>query len=401
MNEWIVFVQSLNQELEKGFLSPEICTQLIQQLNDRIESLQGEDSDERKFEIHQARIYQELLRLIRQQAEELQILHEISLNLTSSLDLQTVLEKIAAEAMRLVKHASTVNIFLFQNNRLYFGAARDRDGIRSQPFAPPRPNGLSYTVAHSGNVIIAEDMRNHPLFRNAHPSWDGSIIGIPLKAGERVIGVMNLSRSVKGPFPPGEVNLLWLLANQAALAIQNALWHQMVSQQAYTDALTGLPNRRALDEYLERELVLARQQGTPLCVIMMDLDGFKSINDTYGHEIGDRVLQAITTHIQKELRASDFLARYGGDELTLVLPKTTLLDSQKVTEKIRLAIQEFCYLLDNGACIKLSVSGGIAAYPIHALNASDLLRAADYALYRAKKYYRGEFLVTRPTIPMK
>lgn len=397
-----MILQVLDRELEKGFLSPEFCTQLIQQLDEMIgESQEEGDLDEADFEIRHARIYQELLRLIRQQAEELQILRELSLNLTSSLDLQTVLEKIAAEAMRLVKHASTVNIFLFQNNRLHFGAARDRSGPRSQPFATPRPHGLSYTVVHSGNVIVVEDMKTHPLFQNAPPSWDGSIVGIPLKANQQVVGVMNLSRSVKGPFPPGEMNLLWLLADQAALAIQNALLHQIVSQQAYTDTLTGLPNRRALDERLESELILARQQGTPLCVIMMDLDGFKSINDTYGHETGDRVLKALAMHLQKELRASDFLARYGGDELTLVLPKTTLLDAQKVAEKISLSMREFYYLLDNGAWITLSISGGIAAYPIHALNASDLLRAADYALYRAKKYYRGEFVVTRPTTPLK
>lgn len=291
---------------------------------------------------------------------------------------------------------AAVNIFLFQRGALYFGAARDRLGMRDKPFAEPRPHGLTYTVARSGEMIIVEDIRAHPLFHDAPASWDGSIVGIPLKAGTQVVGVMNLSRVVKGPFTAKELNFLQLLADRAALAISNALLHQSVSQQAYTDPLTGLPNRRALDEHLEHEIVLAQRQEAPLCVIMMDLDGFKYINDAYGHATGDKVLQAVARHLQRNLRASDFLARYGGDELTLVLSKTTLLDAQKVADKMRHSISEFRYSLDGETRVTLSISGGIAAYPIHALTASDLLRAADHALYHAKRRYRGEFLVAAP-----
>lgn len=398
MNErWQEVFNSLDQFLAKGHISLESCSQLLDRLDVLVRELSRDAGAQgESLGLRLAIRYQELLHLVCRQVEELEIFRDLSLNLTSTLDLSAVLEKIATEAMRLVEHANTVNIFLFQQGVLYFGAARDRFGMRDKPFAEPRPHGLTYTVARSGEMIIVEDMRVHPLFHDAPDSWDGSIVGIPLKAGARVVGVMNLSRAVKGPFTAKELNFLQLLADRAALAINNALLHQSVSQQAYTDPLTGLPNRRALDEHLEHEIVLAQHQEAPLCVIMMDLDGFKYINDAYGHATGDKVLQAVTRHLQHNLRASDFLARYGGDELTLVLSKTTLLDAQKVADKVRHSMSEFRYSLDGETQVTLSISGGIAAYPIHALSASDLLRAADQALYRAKRRYRGEFLVATP-----
>ncbi|MFN3742947.1 MAG: diguanylate cyclase, partial [Anaerolineales bacterium] len=396
-DRWQEVFNSLDQFLIKGHISLESCGRLL----DRLDVLIGElsrDAGEQGESLGLRLVvrYQELLHLVCRQVEKLEILRELSLNLTSTLDLSAVLEKIAAEAMRLVEHASTVNIFLFQEGALHFGAARDRLGVRDKPFAEPRPHGLTYAVARSGEMIIVEDMRTHPLFQDAPDSWDGSIIGIPLKAGSGVVGVMNLSRAVRGSFTAKELNFLQFLADRAALAIRNALLHQSVSQQAYTDPLTGLPNRRALDEFLEREISLAQHQRTSLCVIMMDLDGFKYINDAYGHVTGDKVLQAVTRHLQHNLRTSDFLARYGGDELTLVLSKTTLLEAQKVASKVRHSMSEFHYLLDGETQATLSISGGIAAYPMHALSASDLLRAADQALYRAKRRYRGEFLVATP-----
>lgn len=394
---WQGIFDSLDQLLVKGHISPDSCSQLLDRLDMLVMEL-SRDAEERgeSLELRLAIQYRELLRLISRQIEELEIFHNVSLSLTSTLDLSVVLEKIVTEAMRLVEHANTVNIFLFQRGALYFGAARDRLGMRDKPFAEPRPHGLTYTVARSGEMIIVEDIRAHPLFHDAPASWDGSIVGIPLKAGTQVVGVMNLARVVKGPFTAKELNFLQLLADQAALAISNALLHQSVSQQAYTDPLTGLPNRRALDEHLEHEIVLAQHQEAPLCVIMMDLDGFKYINDAHGHATGDKVLQAVARHLQRNLRASDFLARYGGDELTLVLSKTTLFDAQKVADKMRHSISEFRYSLDGETRVTLSISGGIAAYPIHALTASDLLRAADHALYHAKRRYRGEFLVAAP-----
>lgn len=339
--------------------------------------------------------HQSLLALLKQQTDELDALKKLSLNLTSSLDLPDVLDAVVTEAMRLIENTLSVNIFLFKNHKLSFGAALDSDGTRNKPWSKPRSSGLTYTVANSGEMIIVENMQEHPIFRTAPRDWVGSIIGIPLKVGDMVVGVMNLSRMILGGFHPAELRLLRLLADQAAVAISNASLHQMISRQAYSDTLTGLPNRRALDERLEEEVLSARRASYSFAVIMMDLDGFKSVNDTYGHAAGDDVLRTVFNQMARGVRTTDFLARYGGDELTLILSQTEMSSAQVVSEKIVEAMKKMKYKLPDGKRLKLGISGGIAIFPVHARNGPDLLRAADGALYQAKKYNRGTFQVAR------
>lgn len=343
---------------------------------------------------------QALLMLLKQQMAELDALQRLSLSLTSSLDLQSVLAAVASEAMRLVRNTRTVHIFLYKNGALEFGAALDYEG-RTTPVATSRENGLTYAVARSGETLVIEDMQAHPLYKDAPPDWEGSIIGIPLKMGQQVVGVMNLSRSNTGGFSPSETRLLNLLADQAAVAISNASLHQKVSVQALSDAVTGLPNRRALDERLEAEALSARRTGFPFAVVMMDLDGFKTVNDTYGHSFGDDVLRALFNFLAQGLRTSDFLARYGGDELTLVMSQTDLPRALLVCEKILEKLKQFSLTAPDGKQLSLGLSGGVAVYPLHGASGAELLRAADAALYRAKRHDRGRFVAaTGPTAPL-
>src|SRR3972149_3096919 len=336
-----------------------------------------------------------LLSMLKQQTDELDALKKLSINLTSSLDLPDVLDAVVSEAMRLIENAHDVNIFLYKNHKLSFGAALDSDGTRNKPWSKPRSNGLTYTVAHGGDTVIVEDMQNHPLFRSAPKDWVGSIIGIPLKVGDMVVGVMKLSRSTLGGFTPSELRLLGLLSDQAAVAISNASLHQMISRQAYSDTLTGLPKRRALDKRLEEEVQSARRNNYSFAVIMMDLDGFKAVNDTYGHATGDDVLRTVFGQMARGVRTTDFLARYGGDELSLILSQTEMSSAQVVTEKILEGMKKLKYKLPDGKRLRIGISGGIAIFPVHARNGPDLLRAADAALYQAKKYQRGTFQTAR------
>ncbi len=336
-----------------------------------------------------------LLAMLKQQTDELDALKKLSINLTSSLDLPDVLDAVVSEAMRLIENARDVNIFLYKNHRLSFGAALDADGTRNRPWSKPRSNGLTYTVAREGEMILIENMKDHPLFQNVPSHWIGSIIGIPLKVGQTVVGVMNLSRSTLGGFSTSELRLLSLLSDQAAVAISNASLHQMISRQAYSDTLTGLPNRRALDERLEEEVSSARRNNYPFAVIMMDLDGFKLVNDTYGHSVGDDVLRLVFNQMARGVRTTDFLARYGGDELTLILSQTEMSSALIVSEKITEGMKKLKYKLPDGKRLKLGISGGIALFPVHARSGPDLLRAADAALYHAKKFQRGTFEIAR------
>jgi diguanylate cyclase (GGDEF)-like protein len=269
------------------------------------------------------------------------------------------------------------------------------NGEENVQISEPRPNGLTGTVAREKKILIIEDMTNHPIYKGMPKNWCGSIIGLPLMHRSRVIGVMNLARNTPGEFSKAEIRLLNLLADQAAIAIINARLHSAVSHQARSDSLTELPNRRALDERLDKAIAQSVASGNPFCAVMMDLDGFKIINDTYGHKVGDEVLQQVANSMEKSLRSTDFLARYGGDEWTLVLTETNLTQAQVVIQKIQNGLRNNPVQLPDGKSTNIGVSGGVALYPVHADTAPGLIRAADEALFRAKKNSRGQFLVAQ------
>jgi diguanylate cyclase (GGDEF)-like protein len=343
-----------------------------------------------------------LLLTLKQQADELDALKKLSLNLTSSLDLPTVLDAVVSEAMHLVKNASTAQIFLYTNGVLEFGAALDKSGNHNKVKPLPQKNGLTYKVAREGVTIVIDDLESYYLENAASGDGSfagispvGSAIGIPLKIKDDVVGVMLLAKTTTGEFSPSESRLLSLLADQAAVAISNASLHLIVSKQAYSDTVTGLPNRRALDERLEQEIARSYRTGTNFAVVMMDLDGFKTVNDNYGHSVGDQVLRLTFNYLATGLRASDFLARYGGDELTLILSQTDPQAAAIVVGKIIEKIRNFSFKAPNGDDIHLGISGGVSIFPLHAITAADLLRSADEALYRAKKHQRGSFIMAR------
>ncbi len=336
-----------------------------------------------------------LLLLIQRQAAELDALKRITFNLTSNLDLQAVLDGVVREAMQLVKDAQDAHIYLFHEDKLIFGASLKNNGEENVQISEPRPNGLTGTVAREKKILIIEDMTNHPIYKGMPKNWCGSIIGLPLMHRSRVIGVMNLARNTPGEFSKAEIRLLNLLADQAAIAIINARLHSAVSHQARSDSLTELPNRRALDERLDKAIAQSVASGNPFCAVMMDLDGFKIINDTFGHKVGDEVLQQVANSMEKSLRSTDFLARYGGDEWTLVLTETNLTQAQVVIQKIQNGLRNNPVQLPDGTSTNIGVSGGVALYPVHADTAPGLIRAADEALFRAKKNSRGQFLVAQ------
>ena len=341
---------------------------------------------------------QHLLTMLRQQTLELDTLRRLSLHFSSSLDLTTVLSAVVGDAMDLLNNSRTAHIFLYdhEEDQLEFGAALDGSGVKNKPYSEPRQNGLTYSVAREAKQIIISDMRKHSIYDGAPAEWGGSILGLPLKFENAVVGVMSISRSTTGDFSESDLRFLELLAEQAAVAISNARVHARISKQAKSDTLTGLPNRRALDEHLEEELRSAHRTGYSFATIMMDLDGFKEVNDKYGHSVGDQVLQRLFRYLAQGLRTSDFLARYGGDELTLVLHQSDLPATKLVTDKLMEKLHKFVFTLPDGLKLNIGMSGGIALYPIHGQTASQLLRAADEALYRSKKNQRGVFLIASP-----
>ncbi len=354
---------------------------LAQFLQSAIEnSDQTQESIERRH--NQRDSYHRMDSLEKRIAEQ-EMLLEASLNLTASLDLQTVLEVVLRANLNLLKNINNAHIFLYEDGQLTFGAALWADGKEGVPWTSPRPNGLTYTVARTGKIIQVPDMQKHPLYVGTQ--WTGAIIGIPLKNNQRVVGVMNVARRKPSEFSAADLRLLQLLADHAAIAVENARLHTLVNLQAHIDSLTGLPNRRALDERLETECRHANLYSLPLAFLMMDLDDFKDINDNYGHLVGDEVLRVIGQAIAVTIRDRDFLARYGGDEMALILPETSLEEVEAIEGRIRAAVAACPLPLIPDRTRRISISIGPAMLPPDSDDWLELIKAADQALYKAKK----------------
>jgi diguanylate cyclase (GGDEF)-like protein len=178
-----------------------------------------------------------------------------------------------------------------------------------------------------------------------------------------------------------------VLANLRNLAIAEL--------RAATDSLTGLPNKRAVTDTLKRILAQASRTLTPACLLMLDLDHFKDINDRFGHPVGDQVLANVGTALRSVLRDSDFAGRNGGEEFAIMLPDTDITGATVTAEKIRTAIAE---IVLPGHAITVTASVGIAAYPVHATTAEQLERLADSALYLAKRIGRDRVEIANSTM---
>jgi signal transduction histidine kinase len=174
-------------------------------------------------------------------AAQLESLRQASLSLTASLDLSTVLDSILESALGMLRGGSSGHIFLYYpeyGGRLDFGAALLADGRRGEVIALPRPGGLTYSVARSGEPILVDDMISHPIYQGAPASWNGSILGLPLKIGQRVVGVMNVAHREKYAFTHADLTLLRLLGDQAAIAIENArLFEQAATERRHITLL--------------------------------------------------------------------------------------------------------------------------------------------------------------------
>ena len=174
------------------------------------------------------------------------------------------------------------------------------------------------------------------------------------------------------------------MAEHVALALSNLKLHETLRSQSIRDPLTGLFNRRFMEESLVREVLRAARNQGPLGVIMIDLDGFKSFNDTFGHDAGDTLLREFGFLLRNNIRAEDIACRYGGEEFTLILPEATLEATLERAEQIREEIKRLKVLHRDQDLGQVTVSLGVAVFPNHGTTGEALLRAADTALYRAK-----------------
>jgi diguanylate cyclase (GGDEF)-like protein len=217
---------------------------------------------------------------------------------------------------------------------------------------------------------------------------------LPLAAQGESLGVLYLAASTANPgLWEGKQQVAQSVAEQLGLAVANLKLRETLRNQSIRDPLTGLFNRRYMEETLERELRRAERNEHPLCVVMLDLDRFKGFNDTFGHDTGDVALAEFGRLLRSSLRGADVVCRYGGEEFVLILPDATAEDSLRRVEQLRLTATQLYVKHREHSIAAPSFSGGIAVFPANGDKAEDLLHAADTALYHAKSTGRSRILI--------
>ena len=231
----------------------------------------------------------------------------------------------------------------------------------------------------SATTVLRSTSGHHAM---AHPLRDGA-------------GVLAVARSARA-FTEEQQGLLAWLAGQAAVSVENVALHERLREQAHVDELTGLGNQRAFHETLHRELSLARRTGVPVGLVLLDLDDFKRVNDTYGHPVGDRVLADVGGVLAAAVRSTDTVTRWGGEEFAVVLPHTDLQGAAVAAESIRAAIGRMRVPLPGGGELEVTASLGVASAPRCSRDPDGLYAVADHALYDAKQSGKDRVGVAAP-----
>ncbi len=334
-----------------------------------------------------AKHYEELEATTRQLEQQLEVRHDLfdlSEVLLSTLDQRAVLEQVAEMLKTLVDYdAMDIRVLDEARGALVAIFARDTNAEEMLAASVPVEGSVcGWAVAHKQALLI-NDMNVDPrayVIPETPTEPQASII-VPLQVMGEVSGVLTLDRLGGRTFDERELELARLFANQAAIALQNARSYMEMELQAISDGLTGLHNYRHFQESLAAEVSRAERYDEEFCLLMMDLDHFKSVNDTVGHQRGDEVLREVASVLKRCSRESDYLARYGGEEFTVILPRTTRTEARPVAQRICDQVRE----IEPGAPgVRVSMSIGIAAFPESARDKDALLGAADSALLRAK-----------------
>jgi len=271
--------------------------------------------------------------------------------------------------------------------------------------------GLSDEITRDTRLEIGESVAGwvvktcQPLFvRNTQTDKDfhaikknhvraGTLMCVPLMAKDKLLGTLNVSRSEPESFSDKDFELFVNLANQAAIAIDNARLYRY----AVTDEMTRLYNHRYFQQRLDEELQRADRYENFVSLIILDVDHFKNFNDTYGHPEGDRVLKTVARLIEKSVREVDIPARYGGEEFVVICPEKNGEGSLTPAERIRSAIENYDFRID-GRKVPITVSLGVACYPDQARSKAELIQKADFALYYSKHHGRNQATLYNPVM---
>jgi diguanylate cyclase (GGDEF)-like protein/putative nucleotidyltransferase with HDIG domain len=318
--------------------------------------------------------------------QEAQLLFELAQTLGNSLSLKETLSVVAIRLKQMIPHESIV-FFVSQEGMLIPEYVHGLDFDLFSSLRIPLGQGLSGWVARNEKPITNGNPAAETLHlpASSRASTLQSALSVPLRGRDGVAGVLTLYHREKNFFTKDHLRMLLAGSSKLGVSVENALQYERAQSTASTDFLTGLPNARSICLHLEKELSRVRRAKTPLAVLLCDLNGFKKVNDTFGHLTGNRLLQEIAARFKSSCREYDQVGRLGGDEFVFVLPEMTKENVAEMQKRLSGAVEE----ASRSACPEMivSVSVGCSFYPGNGDSGEDLLSEADRNMYEFKEQH--------------
>ena len=329
--------------------------------------------------------------IIRQQNEMLSKLHQITLDLLKYREINQLLSALVELAASFMD-ASYAEIMLLEGDALVVQAATHNQHYLIGERMKREDALLSWQAFETHKPAVLKDYVNWPHRQKVYDKFSlYSVASFPILNDESSIGVLAFGRDrIDYEFNHDQIQFGNLFASLAALVLNNAQLREALREQTIRDPLTGLFNRRYMEETLKREISRVTRQLHPLGIIMLDIDHFKRFNDTFGHATGDELLRELGKFLQTHVRSEDVACRYGGEEFILIMPDASLEVAEHRAELLRQAVMNLL-VQDNGQShTGITLSLGVAMYPQHGRTIEAVVRAADAALYRAKQAGRNQ-----------
>jgi diguanylate cyclase (GGDEF)-like protein/putative nucleotidyltransferase with HDIG domain len=315
--------------------------------------------------------------------QEVQALFEISQDLGNSLSLDETLSVLAVRLRKIIPHHSLA-IWVRRDRVLRPDYVSGDDFRLFSALEIPVGQGLSGWVAENRKPILNGNPSVEPGYLNdpAKFSTLRAAVAVPLEGVSGVLGVMTLYHAERDAFTKDHLRILLAISSKIALSIENAIRFKQAESSATTDYLTDLPNARSLFMHLDSELSRGKRHDTPLAVLVLDLDGFKLVNDRFGHLEGNKVLHSVAKGLKQACRDYDYVARMGGDEFVVLLPGVDPTDLEGKVQQFRMVVQDVGRALFS---TPLTVSVGAANFPADGADAEQLLAEADRRMYKEKR----------------
>jgi diguanylate cyclase (GGDEF)-like protein/putative nucleotidyltransferase with HDIG domain len=321
--------------------------------------------------------------------QEAQLLFELAQTLGNSLSMRETLSVVAVRLKEMIPHQSIV-FYLCQDRKLVPKYAHGVDYDLFNSLEIPMGQGISGWVAQNQKPIINGDPASETKYRGpaTRTSVLKSALSVPLRGRDSVAGVLTLYIMEPQGFTNDHLRLLLAASSKLGLSMENAMQFEHAEDTASTDFLTGLPNARAICLNLEKELARSKRSGTRLAVMLCDLNGFKSVNDSFGHLVGNKLLNEVGKQLKAASRDCDEIGRLGGDEFVLILPECTEEGVEELRGRLESAVDYAAIHVCGTSAVTVSI--GCAFYPNNGLTVEELLSEADQAMYLDKAAHYKE-----------